>query len=145
LKSRGCISTRVGRVQMPCLAVRCVPVADLDVRQDRTPAPAASTPSQATFRTAPAIPVLRFRSLTVALIGLLVAIFAAELAFGIEPTKGFLEPSLRTLLALGGLQYTAVVGSEEWYRMFLAPLMHAGPVHLLLNGIALYLAGRILE
>src|SRR5262249_32482124 len=77
--------------------------------------------------------------------GLLVAMFAAELAFGVEPTKGLLEPSVRTLLALGGLQYTAAVGSEEWYRMFLAPLMHAGPVHLLLNGIALYLAGRILE
>jgi rhomboid protease GluP len=79
------------------------------------------------------------------MLGLLAAVFAAELAFGIEPTKGFLEPSPRTLLALGGLQYTAAVGSEEWYRMFLAPLMHAGPVQLLLDGVALYLAGRILE
>jgi rhomboid protease GluP len=79
------------------------------------------------------------------MLGLLAAVFAAELAFGVEPTKGLLEPNPRTLLALGGLQYAAAVGSEEWYRMFLAPLMHAGPVQLLLDGVALYLAGRILE
>ena len=52
---------------------------------------------------------------------------------------------MRTLLALGGLQYAATVGSDEWYRMFLAPLMHTGLVHLAINGLALYVAGRILE
>jgi rhomboid protease GluP len=87
----------------------------------------------------------RFPTLTLAILVGLVAVFGAELAFGIEPMKGLLEPNVRTLLALGGLQYSQVVGSGEWYRMFLAPLMHVGLVHLLFNGVALYLAGRILE
>ena len=109
-------------------------------------APAAPVPSQRASEPAAAVTdVARFPLLTLAMLGLLAAVFAAELAFGVEPTKGLLEPSSRTLLALGGLQYAAAVGSEEWYRMFLAPLMHVGPVHLLLDGVALYLAGRVLE
>ena len=91
------------------------------------------------------MPAQRTPWLTFAILGLLGAVFAAELAFAIEPTRGFLEPGVRTLLALGGLQYTATVGSDEWYRMFLAPLMHTGLVHLLINGVALFVAGRILE
>ncbi len=83
--------------------------------------------------------------LTFAILALLAAVFAAELVFTIEPTRGLLEPGARTLLALGGLQYVATVGSDEWYRMFLAPLMHTGLLHLLVNGLALYVAGRVLE
>jgi rhomboid protease GluP len=132
---------------MPGVAARYIAMADLDDRQLlMLAAPAAATPSQEASQAAPAVTgVVRFPPLTLALLGLLVAVFAAEFAFGVEPTKGLLEPGMRTLLALGGLQYKAAVGSEEWYRMFLAPLMHAGPVHLLLNGVALYLAGRVLE
>jgi membrane associated rhomboid family serine protease len=91
------------------------------------------------------MPTRRAPWLTLAILGLLAAVFAAELVFAIEPTHGLLEPGVRTLLAFGGLQYTATVGSDEWYRMFLAPLMHTGLVHLLINGIALFVAGRILE
>src|SRR6516162_11957110 len=136
---------------MPCIAARYVPpripFADLDGRQVMAAAaPAAPVPSQRTSEPAAAVTdVARFPLLTLAMLGLLAAVFAAELAFGVEPTKGLLEPSSRTLLPLGGLQYAAAVGSEEWYRMFLAPLMHVGPVHLLLDGVALYLAGRVLE
>ena len=136
---------------MPCVAARYVPpripFADLDGRQVlAAAAPAAPVPSQRASEPAAAVTdVARFPLLTLAMLGLLAAVFAAELAFGVEPTKGLLEPSSRTLLALGGLQYAAAVGSEEWYRMFLAPLMHVGPVHLLLDGVALYLAGRVLE
>ena len=83
--------------------------------------------------------------LTFAMLALLGAVFAAELLFAVEPARGLLEPGVRTLLALGGLQYAATVGSDEWYRLFLAPLMHTGLIHLTINGIALYVAGRILE
>jgi len=132
---------------MHCAAARYIPPSDAfaDVTPPSPPAP----PSAAT--TAPAgddvfarIPA-RTPTLTLAILGLLAAVFAAELAFAIEPAKGLLEPGVRTLLALGGLQYTATVGSDEWYRMFLAPLMHTSLIHLVINGIALYVAGRLLE
>jgi rhomboid protease GluP len=112
--------------------------------------PAALLPAPALPAAPPApandlVPARRTPWLTFAILALLAAVFAAELAFAIEPTRGFLEPGVRTLLALGGLQYAATVGADEWYRLFLAPLMHTGLVHLLINGIALFVAGRILE
>jgi rhomboid protease GluP len=106
-------------------------------------APAQAAASPATVNVA--APTQRTPWLTFAILALLGAVFAAELLFAVEPTGGLLEPGVRTLLALGGLQYVAAVGSDEWYRMFLAPLMHTGLIHLMINGIALYVAGRILE
>ncbi len=114
---------------------------DDDVEAPRTVAPAQAAASPANVAAQPP----RTPWLTLAILALLGAVFAAELAFAVEPARGLLEPGARTLLALGGLQYVATVGSDEWYRMFLAPLMHTGLVHLLINGIALYVAGRILE
>jgi membrane associated rhomboid family serine protease len=105
-----------------------------------SPAPASGAAQASDVAQAPRAPWLTF-----AILALLGAVFAAELVFAVEPTRGLLEPGARTLLGLGGLQYVATVGSDEWYRMFLAPLMHTGLVHLLINGIALYIAGRILE
>ncbi len=146
---------------MHCAAARYIPPSDADIwtadpwADAPPPAPARpASPPAAT--TAPAgddafakigfteIPA-RTPTLTLTILALLAAVFAAELAFAIEPAKGLLEPGVRTLLALGGLQYTATVGSDEWYRMFLAPLMHTGLIHLVINGIALYVAGRLLE
>jgi rhomboid protease GluP len=82
--------------------------------------------------------------LTWALIGALAAIFATELGFGIEPSKG-LGPSIRTLIALGGLQYLLAVGQGEWWRIFTGPLLHANLIHIALNSVALFLAGSLLE
>ena len=83
-----------------------IPFADLDGRQVlAAAAPATPALSRRPSETAPAVvDVARFPPLTLAILGLLAAVFAAELAFGVEPTKGLLEPSSRTLLALGGLQ-----------------------------------------
>jgi rhomboid protease GluP len=139
---------------MHCAAARYIPpvhFVDDEVEPPTVvPPPVAPPPAPARLEAlaAPANDAVRAKLtpwLTFAILALLGAVFAAELAFAVEPTRGILEPGVRTLLALGGLQYTATVGSDEWYRMFLAPLMHTGLVHLLVNGIALYVAGRILE
>jgi rhomboid protease GluP len=138
---------------MHCAAARYIPPSFFI--DDELKAPSAALPTLPPETSAlPATPpaaandaVLARRNpwLTFAILGLLAAVFAAELVFAIEPTRGLLEPGARTLLALGGLQYVATVGSDEWYRMFLAPLMHTGLLHLLVNGLALFIAGRILE
>jgi rhomboid protease GluP len=134
---------------MHCAAARYIPpVYFLDDEVEAPPAAPPETPALPAAPPAPAndaLPTRRTPWLTFVILALLAAVFAAELAFAIEPTRGLLEPGARTLLALGGLQYAATVGSDEWYRMFLAPLMHTGLVHLAINGLALYVAGRILE
>jgi rhomboid protease GluP len=134
---------------MHCAAARYIPpVYFLDDEVEAPPAAPPETPALPAAPPAPAndaLPTRRTPWLTFAMLALLAAVLATELVFAIEPTRGLLEPGARTLLALGGLQYAATVGSDEWYRMFLAPLMHTGLVHLAINGLALYVAGRILE
>ena len=87
----------------------------------------------------------RFPLLTIAMLALLAAVFACELAFGVRPWSGLLAPSVQTLLALGGLNRTLVLEHGEWTRLFSAALLHADVVHLALNGLCLYLAGAALE
>jgi rhomboid protease GluP len=137
---------------MHCAAARYIPPSyfiDDEVEAPPAPRQTPAPPETSALPVAPPAPAndvtRRTPWLTFAILGLLAAVFAVELVFAIEPTRGLLEPGARTLLALGGLQYVATVGSDEWYRMFLAPLMHTGLVHLLINGLALFVAGRILE
>src|SRR5262245_24989015 len=87
----------------------------------------------------------RFPMLTFALLAVLAALFGCELAFGVAPWSGMLAPSVQTLAALGGLNRTLVLEQGEWWRIFSAPLLHADIVHLVLNGVCLYLAGTALE
>lgn len=79
------------------------------------------------------------------LMAVLAAIFVAEQLYAIEPSTEFLSPSIRTLLALGGLFQPLVFQAGEWYRIFTATLLHGDAMHLLVNGVALYFAGTILE
>jgi rhomboid protease GluP len=138
---------------MHCAAARYIPPSYfIDDEVETPPATPPTLPPETSALPAlpPAaandvMPARRMPWLTFAILALLAAVFAAELVFTIEPTRGLLEPGARTLLALGGLQYVATVGSDEWYRMFLAPLMHTDLPHLLINGLALYIAGRVLE
>ena len=37
------------------------------------------------------------------------------------------------------------LASGEWWRLFSAPLLHGGPIHIALNGVALFFAGVVLE
>ena len=75
--------------------------------------------------------------LTFGLIGLLALIFLAELRFGIDSPTSEFEPSIRTLIAFGGLQYLLTIDQGQWYRIFSGPLLHANLSHVLFNGVAL--------
>lgn len=92
-----------------------------------------------------ALPRTRFPVLTCALLALLAAVFAVEHVYGLGASSGLLAPGIQTLVALGGLNRNLVLGSGEWYRLFSAALLHGDLLHLLLNGLALYLAGAVLE
>src|SRR6185436_12371087 len=50
-----------------------------------------------------------------------------------------------TLFAVGGMNTMAVLEGGEWYRILSAALLHADAFHLVLNGLALGLAGYLLE
>jgi rhomboid protease GluP len=81
--------------------------------------------------------------LTIAMLAVLAVVFGVELLSA--PTESFATPSIGTLVALGGLRGSLVSAHGEWWRLFTATLLHAGPLHLLLNGVALLLAGYVLE
>jgi rhomboid protease GluP len=82
---------------------------------------------------------------TFAMIATLWAAFAAEQLFRLAPSHGVLAPSVSTLVALGALSRPLVLDSHEFYRLFSAALLHVDLVHLLINSVALFVAGATLE
>lgn len=86
-----------------------------------------------------------FPWLTAAILGVLVAVFTAEIVFGVGGEDKLLQPKLATLLAFGGLSRNVVLNSGEWYRIFSAPFLHADAGHLGMNAISLAMAGYVLE
>ncbi len=91
------------------------------------------------------LPERRPLILTYALLAAIAAVFACEFVFGIGPVSGSLDPSVKTLDALGALDKALVLDGGQWWRLFTAPLLHGGPIHILFNGVALYFAGAVLE
>lgn len=78
------------------------------------------------------------------LAALLVAIYAIEAL--VDAPRPFLDgPSTVTLTALGGVTGSLVIGGDEWFRLLTAEFLHAGPIHLGFNVVALALAGVTLE
>jgi len=80
---------------------------------------------------------------TYGLAATLIAVFACELVFGLDPATA-LTPSMRTLAKFGGLNSTAV-RSGEWFRILSAPFLHLNPFHLAMNSLVLVIAGRMFE
>lgn len=89
--------------------------------------------------------VERFPWASVSLIALFVVLFALELTAGVAPFSGLGSPAPITLIAMGGSMRSAVIEDGEWYRMFTATLLHGGLLHLLMNSVALWMAGSFLE
>ena len=87
----------------------------------------------------------RFPLLTVAMLATLATVFVGEIIFGVGSWSGLLAPNIQTLVAFGGLNKTLVLGDGEWLRIFSSVLLHGDAVHLVMNGICLYLAGVVLE
>lgn len=102
---------------------------------------AASPAEERKFGAAGAnVPWLSFLILAV-----LAAVFAAEQIYAVGPVGPALRPSIATLQALGGVSRNLVLWQGEWYRLFTAPLLHGDLSHIFFNGIALVLAGFLLE
>jgi|GEM_PF-5040448 len=80
---------------------------------------------------------------TFTLLAILALGLALEYALPVAPRKG-LAPSLFTLQALGALGREAI-RDGEYFRLLTATFLHADPVHLALNGVALGMAGVFLE
>ena len=87
----------------------------------------------------------RFPVLTAAILAALLAIFAAEVLVPVAPWTGTLKADIRTLVAFGGVDRTLVLARGEWWRLATAPLLHADALHILFNGWALWLIGRLSE
>lgn len=81
---------------------------------------------------------------TIGLLVVLSLIYVCELIFSYGPVKD-LSPSLLTLIAMGGVNHNLVYEDHEWYRLLTSAFLHLSPAHLLLNGIALFYAGTLLE
>ncbi|MBX7096601.1 MAG: rhomboid family intramembrane serine protease [Myxococcaceae bacterium] len=83
--------------------------------------------------------------LTLTTLFVLVVGFLVEVGTSPDPTTGALAASVDTLVLMGGTMRTLVVGDHEWWRVFLAPLLHGDLIHIALNGFALAMAGMLLE
>jgi len=83
--------------------------------------------------------------ITAGLLGLLCVVFVAQLAGARVPyadQHGFAIPDL---VAYGALNRDLVLACGDWWRLLTAPLLHGGFLHIGLNGIALFFAGRFIE
>jgi rhomboid protease GluP len=83
---------------------------------------------------------------TVSLLAILAGIFILEQVAKVgDKGSGLFGLDTPTLFALGAMNSEAVLKGGEWYRILCAALLHADAIHLLLNSVALYLAGVVLE
>jgi membrane associated rhomboid family serine protease len=83
--------------------------------------------------------------LTFVLLAAIIGVFACEIAFGLDPPADLLQPSVRTLAAMGASNWILVVTNGEWHRVISATFLHGSLLHLVLNGIVLLWAGSLLE
>ena len=86
---------------------------------------------------------IRYPVLTYGLVGLMIVMFVIELVLG--DFEGVLSPTVESLVAFGGLFRPSVMEDGEWYRLFTAAFLHGGLFHIVLNGIALFMGGLLLE
>jgi rhomboid protease GluP len=89
-------------------------------------------------------PAVQRPALTYAIIAALTALFGVELAARPAGASGF-SPDITTLVSLGGLHRDLVTDGGEWWRLLTAACLHGSPIHLLMNGVALFMAGVVLE
>ena len=100
-----------------------VPEAELRAEAESRPSFVAPSPAVVTY----------------GILAVLVAVFALEVSL-----SGSFEPSLVTLISLGGLS-AKLVAAGEWWRTISATFLHAGVNHIVANGLSLYIGGIVLE
>ncbi len=109
---------------------------------EQTLAAVATGANPAVERMVPIGTDIRYPVLTYGLVGLMGVIFILQLVLG--DFEGFLSPTVPSLIALGGL-FQPLIREGEWYRLFMAAFLHGGLLHIVLNGLALFLGGMLLE
>lgn len=72
-------------------------------------------------------------------------IFFIEYVLAVAPLEKNFVVNTLTLLALGGLQGTAVWNANEWFRIFTAIFLHADPMHYIFNSLVFLQLGLITE
>ena len=82
--------------------------------------------------------------LTLGLIVFLVVVFVIERSFAFDVGRDG-NLSVRSLIAFGAVSRDLVVGSGQWWRVALAPLLHASTSHIIGNSVALFFVGVRLE
>jgi rhomboid protease GluP len=82
--------------------------------------------------------------MTVGLILFLLMIFGIQQRLAFDVGKGG-QLSLESLIACGAVSYDRLIGSGEWWRAFLAPLLHGSYSHVFGNCFALFFIGLRLE
>lgn len=90
----------------------------------------------------------RVNAVTMALIGLNVLVYAAELAAGggVNGTNNWIyDHGVLIANAAYGNGALAGVANGEWWRLISAAFLHYGPLHLGMNMLSLYFVGSILE
>jgi membrane associated rhomboid family serine protease/tetratricopeptide (TPR) repeat protein len=83
---------------------------------------------------------MRRAPVTLAISALLVACFAASVAFGVDA----FSPTAQQLLRVGG-SFGPLLLDGEWWRLLSAEFLHGGIVHLAFNLWALWGAGQLAE
>jgi rhomboid protease GluP len=86
-----------------------------------------------------------FPWVTLGILAALVAVFVAQLKFGVAQPNGSPVPTTWTLLAFGGASGDLVFANGQWPRLLSAPLVHANALHLVLNCISLLIVGSAVE
>lgn len=79
--------------------------------------------------------------LTYAMIGLFVFFFILELWL----SNSFSAPNGTTLVSMGAVNHNLVFNFGEYYRLFTAAFLHGGYLHLILNSVAFFYIGPVLE
>jgi rhomboid protease GluP len=102
-------------------------------------------PARAAPNASPTLPEKRPYYLTYSLLAAMLVVFVVEYVARVGPPSGLFDPSIETLIALGALDKSLVTEGGEWWRLFSAPLLHGGLIHIALNGVALFFAGTVLE
>lgn len=115
-------------------AVKTEPTPQFDVRRT-----AVDGPPTDLQRFLGGIPLLTFGMI----VGL-ISIFALEQIFAFDVGPGA-ALSQESLVALGAVSYDLAFGQKEFWRVLLAPLLHASSSHLIGNCVAMAMVGFRLE
>jgi rhomboid protease GluP len=96
----------------------------------------------------PADEMRRSYVVTITLLSVIVFVFIIETvsalsSYSFDSRSSQFDTNL--LIKLGALGRQLVFAEGEWWRLITAPLLHAGPLHVFLNGLALLLIGPRLE